>query len=148
MSRDSILRNASKLMPLRGLTYMDALDWAESAFPGLIVKELSLPGSLCGAYDLEDNVVFVDRLMDGNQKRVALAHELAHMLSKDPWCRNMGRMELAADRTGALALISPVEYEACERIYAGNMAMMAKELGVTVRLVGVYRGLLSAWRKM
>lgn len=77
--------------------------------------------------------------------RCTLAHELAHMWLGHP-APASGRQELQADRFAARLLVSPVEYELAERIFDARAQLIAAELGVTVELLGVWRGLYEKGR--
>ena len=70
----------------------------------------------------------------------ALAHELGHAHYGDPAGHDR-RYELRADRFAARLLISPVEYALAEQTYGTHPARLAAELGVTVHMIRVWRGM-------
>lgn len=71
-------------------------------------------------------------------QRVTLAHECGHHWHRHQPARTaveLGRQERAADAYAAVLLISRVDYERAERLYGHNPWMLARELGVTPRLI-------------
>lgn len=71
-------------------------------------------------------------------QRVTLAHECGHHWYRHQPARTaveLGRQERAADAYAATLLISRVDYERVERLYGHNPWMLARELGVTPRLI-------------
>ena len=80
-------------------------------------------------------------------RRCTLAHELAHhVLRHDPaatgWWR--ARQEREADRWASRLLISPADYAAAEAMHGPHPGAIAHELGVTVRLVEVWKDAKTA----
>lgn len=98
-----------------------------------------------GAWMPHCNRISVRHGMDDVTTRCTLAHELAHMWLRHP-APASGRQELQADRFAARLLVSPVEYELAERIFDARAQLIAAELGVTVELLGVWRGLYEKGR--
>lgn len=74
-------------------------------------------------------------------QRVTLAHELGHAWHGHDWTRahDRERDERQADAYAARLLISPTDYAFAERIVGCHPGALAKELGVTRRLVELWR---------
>lgn len=74
-------------------------------------------------------------------QRMTLAHELGHAWHGHDWTRHHDRErdERQADLYAARLLICPVEYAAAERIVGCHPGALAKELGVTRRLVELWQ---------
>ncbi|WP_061960622.1 ImmA/IrrE family metallo-endopeptidase [Demequina flava] len=74
-------------------------------------------------------------------QRVTLAHELGHAHHGHDWTRDHDRHrdERQADQYAARLLISPVEYAAAEALVGSHAGALARELGVTRRLVELRR---------
>lgn len=73
--------------------------------------------------------------------RSALAHELGHAHHGHDWTRDHDREhdEREADQHAARLLISPVEYAAAEALVGEHPGALARELGVTRRMVELRR---------
>lgn len=74
-------------------------------------------------------------------QRTTLAHELGHAWHGHDWTHDhdLERDERQADIYAAQLLISPAEYAAAERTVGPHAGALAKELGVTRRLVELWR---------
>lgn len=74
-------------------------------------------------------------------QRVTLAHEIGHHRYGHDWTRehDSERDEREADTYAARLLISPAEYALAERLVGCHPGALAKELGVTARLVEFWR---------
>lgn len=74
-------------------------------------------------------------------QRVTLAHEMGHWHHGHDWtmAHDRARDERQADIYAAHLLISPVEYEIAERLYGVHPGALARELGVTRRLVELWQ---------
>lgn len=73
-------------------------------------------------------------------EKCVLAHELGHARYGHPSGCDP-RFEAKADRFAAQLLISPAEYAAAEALYGSHPGSLARELGVTVHLIQVWRTL-------
>lgn len=74
-------------------------------------------------------------------QRVTLAHELGHAWHGHDWTRahDRERDERQADLYAARLLISRAEYAAAEQIVGCHPGALAKELGVTRRLIEIWQ---------
>lgn len=74
-------------------------------------------------------------------QRVTLAHEIGHRHHGHDWTREHDRAtdERQADTYAARLLISPTDYALAERLVGHHPGALAKELGVTARLVELWR---------
>lgn len=106
---------------------------------GVSVKFQNL-GAMQGCYRHHEQVIEIDpALGDGMWAKSVLAHELGHA-----WWRHTkttDETERQADEYAARLLIDPTEYEDAERI-SHNPMFIAQELGVTIRLVKAWQGLM------
>lgn len=79
-------------------------------------------------------------------RRVTLAHEIAHHLAGDEPTDDEvldARQERRAWEQAALWLISPVQYQLAEQFHGPHEGALAAELGVTIHLIRVWRGLFE-----
>lgn len=70
-------------------------------------------------------------------QRAALAHECGHHVHRhahEAGARN-SRREWQADEYAAGVLFSAAEYARAERMYGGDVGMIARELGVPLRMI-------------
>ena len=97
-----------------------------------------------GRYVHDLNVIVIDRYQTYRVKRCALAHELVHWSHGDDSCSGVtgARLEHRARRETAMLLLSPVEYASAERIYEGDVALIAEELDVTMQVVRDFQKLV------
>lgn len=74
-------------------------------------------------------------------QRVTLAHELGHVHYGHDWRgrHDRERDEREADTYAAVLLISPADYATAERVVGTHVGALAKELGVTSRLVTLWQ---------
>lgn len=89
-------------------------------------------------------VISLRRGLSMVEKRCTLAHELGHVVLRHlapapEWVRQ--RQEREADEWAAGALISKSAYRETELLVGSHMGAIARELGVTTHLVGVWRKL-------
>lgn len=87
-------------------------------------------------------VVYLNHRKSVLTQRVTLAHEMGHWHHGHDWTRTHDRErdEHQADLFAARLLIDPLEYALAERIVGEHPGAIARELGVTTRLVELYRG--------
>ncbi|WP_408922341.1 ImmA/IrrE family metallo-endopeptidase [Corynebacterium kefirresidentii] len=78
--------------------------------------------------------------MDDTTTLCSLAHELGHAHYNDP-PGHYGAHELRADRFAARLLVAPGDYAAAEGVYGSHPAVLAAELGVTVKIINVWQEL-------
>lgn len=76
-----------------------------------------------------------------NVQRFVIAHECGHWVHGHDWSAMHDRAadERQADTYAADVLISPVEYRLAEQIAGSDARSIARELGVPVRLVDLWR---------
>lgn len=82
--------------------------------------------------------VYLNRADPEMLQRVTLAHECGHhwhQHGRAETALELGRQERAADAYAAELLISRADYERAERLYGHNPWALARELGVTPRLI-------------
>jgi Zn-dependent peptidase ImmA (M78 family) len=74
-------------------------------------------------------------------QRITLAHEIGHAHHGHDWtgAHDVERDEREADTYAARLLISAADYAFAEQIVGEHPGALAKELGVTVRLVELWR---------
>ena len=87
-------------------------------------------------------IVFINHRRTLCRQRVTLAHEMGHAHYGHDWSREHDKShdERLADQYAARLLISPVEYALAERLVGEHPGALARELGVTRRLVELRRG--------
>ena len=87
-------------------------------------------------------LIVLDARRPGQTQKVTLAHELGHAYYGHTWscdARVRRGQEAAADRYAANLLITPAAYAAAERLVGCHAGALARELGVTARLVELWR---------
>lgn len=74
-------------------------------------------------------------------QRAAVAHECGHWVHGHDWTRDHDRArdERQADEYAARLLITPAGYAEAERVAGEHVGAIARELGVTARLVELWR---------
>lgn len=112
---------------------------AQAEAMGLRIKWTNL-GRRTGQVQRSGLVFINDRKSELTQ-RCALAHEMGHWAHGHDWsaAHDVVRDELQADTYAARLLISPVDYALAERLHDGHAGAIARELGVSARLVEVWR---------
>lgn len=119
------------------MTIEELIAFAQRA--GARVYFLPLTG-LNGALSIEGDILINSRLTQAAQ-RVTLAHELGHLAKGHDWSmeHDKARDERQADLYAARLLIDAQAYAAAENLFEGCVGSIAKELGVTRRLVELWR---------
>lgn len=86
-------------------------------------------------------LIFVNQHRPLIQQRVAVAHECGHWAHGHDWTRDHDRArdERQADTYAARLLITPGAYAAAERVTGHHLGALARELGVTARIVELWR---------
>ena len=126
-------------------SYYDLLDMATNMGVFVDFDDVGwLPADHKGGWFPQYDLVLLREGLSHVEQLCTLAHELGHVHHGHTpgavgWWST--RQELQADRFAARLLVSPVEYEAVERLYGPSICGLAHELGVTRRVVEV-------WRKM
>lgn len=114
---------------------------------GLRVKWRDL-GRRNGEYHSSGLILLNHRRAETTQ-RVTLAHELGHAYYGHAWTDNPRlheSQERQADRYAARLLITAADYAAAERVAGHHPGAIARELGVTRRLVELWREHLAPRR--
>lgn len=111
---------------------------------GVTIETMGLPPGLCGLYDDATRTILLHDRLNQRQTVCTLRHELFHAQHHDTGCGPYrGREERRTRRETALALISPAEYAAVERMFDADPWNMAVELGVTMQVLEDYRMILT-----
>lgn len=102
-----------------------------------------------GWYDHATRTVSVRRDLRDRARRATLAHELGHAAAGDQltgvdWLDQ--RAERRADEYAARLLITESDYADAEAMHGPHPGAIARELGVTVHLVTVWRGMRARAR--
>lgn len=86
-------------------------------------------------------LVYINHRRTVDRQRLTLAHEMGHWWHGHDWTRDHDRErdERAADIYAARLLIEPGEYARAEMLCEGHSGAIARELGVTARLVELRR---------
>lgn len=95
-------------------------------------------------------LIVLDPRRPGLTQKVTLAHELGHAYYGHAWAddpRVRESQEVAADRYAANLLITPAAYAAAERLVGCHAGALARELGVTARLVELWRDQRAGQRR-
>lgn len=95
-----------------------------------------LPPQRLGCYLDDERVILIRANLHGALEQETLAHEFAHAVHRDR--TKHPAVEWRAWRTAARYLVDDEAYAAAERI-SDNAAYIARELGVTVRIIEAYR---------
>lgn len=112
----------------------------EAAAQGVRVAWRDL-GRRAGEYHSSGLILLNPRRSETTQ-RVTLAHELGHAHYGHTWTddqREHEHRERLADRYGARLLVSPAAYAAAERLVGPHAGALARELGVTTRVIETWR---------
>jgi len=99
-----------------------------------------------GGYLYEGGIVVLNRRHGAPAQRVTLAHEMGHWVCGHNWKQphNEAKDETEADLYAARLLITVDDYARAEHIVGTHPGALAKELGVTRRLVLLRRRGLRA----
>ena len=95
-----------------------------------------------GGYFTSDRRILIRPGLGAINRKCVIAHELAHALRDDSPTGHPHfdqRMERATDRLAAALLISPIEYATAEILYGPHEGAIAKELGVTKKMLTTWR---------
>lgn len=97
-----------------------------------------------GRYTHQARIISLRRGLLHRELRCTLAHELAHAVAGDEptgiaWLD--ARMERIADERAARWLITEDTYAAAERLVGPHPGALARELGVTLHILGVWQSL-------
>lgn len=102
-----------------------------------VVWSLDLPALKHGAYRDHDRSIVLNYRCTAAQALSALAHEIAHAIYGDR-C-STPPIERRADELGALFIIDADEYARAEELVGPHPGALARELGVTARMVLAWR---------
>lgn len=96
-----------------------------------------LPARLHGHYVDADRTVYLNYYCTAAQALAALAHEIGHAEYGDR-CSTPS-IERRADEFGAGLVLSSTEYARAEELVGEHPGALARELGVTVKLIHAWR---------
>lgn len=96
-----------------------------------------LPRGRHGVYRDDERVIRLNYRLTSAQALATLAHELAHAIHGDR-CSG-GAIERRADELGSSFIISRDEYAEAEELVGPHAGALARELGVTHRMVLAWR---------
>lgn len=108
---------------------------------GVAVTWTRLPGGLAGCYHHATRTILLDHRLEDWQAIPVLLHEIAHAAAGHDGHQSH-RVEARIDRSVAMKMISPGEYEAAERIVGAHLGALAAELEVPVWVVEAYQSTL------
>lgn len=98
---------------------------------------LDLPARRHGAYLDDRRLILLNYRCTSAQALSALAHEVAHAIYGDR-C-STPPVERRADELGSLFIIAADDYAAAEELVGPHVGALARELGVTERMVLAWR---------
>ena len=122
-------------------------------FPGLATEaekaglriswEVMQPG-FSGAVDVITGTIYLDRHLDSKPRYAlsVLAHELGHY-TLGHTCAQSLSSERLADEWAAQLLIPTPDYRRAETLHGNNHYSLARELGVTNRIIEAYQRALT-----
>lgn len=133
------------LAPLQGLTYSQMRYWVDDHCD-VAVASAMLPEGYDGYYDDSEQAILIDWRLTYAQKRCALVHELVHWSHRDTSCDGWLRVkcERRTRRETAGILVDTDAYGTAERMFEGDVHLIAEELEITPGVVRDYRGLVLA----
>lgn len=123
------------------MCYEDMRRTLENTRPAPYVFEEELPENVNGVYDEQTRIIIIDPRLNERQKRCTLTHELFHWIHGDT-CRQSqygDKAETHVRKETAILLVNPFEYIQSERVYEGELFLMAVDLNVTVSVLEDYR---------
>lgn len=98
-----------------------------------------------GAYYHRRGLIVVDSRLPAVAQRCVLAHEYVHALYGHDGHQDAA-VERRVTRDAARLLISSADYRLAERMYEGDVWLVAEELNVTVEFVHAYQEWLTQMR--
>lgn len=112
---------------------------------GLTISWERMTRGYVGAVDLRTGTIFLDHSLDGRPRALisTIAHELGH-IALCHGCMQDRRGEDLADEWAARLLVRPTMFASAEYMYGENDYEIARELGVTQRIVKAYRRALHS----
>lgn len=115
-----------------------------AAAAGILVMEADLPRGEEGRYYESHRCIVLNAGMTASRTISAFAHELGHASLRHGHAldaREHYRQERQADEYAARLLIDGAEFEETERLYSSDTNTLAYHLGVTPKLIRVWREL-------
>ena len=110
-------------------------DWIRDIGVDLVYTR-DLPANRLGAYLDDERRILIRQGLPYTIEQETLAHEYMHAWHRDR--TSHPAVEWRAWRGAAKILIDPAEYAAAEQVSTSSL-YIAQELGVTVRIVEIYR---------
>lgn len=114
------------------------LDKLADALGVTVAETPHLDDGFNGQYLHHRRLILLRQGLDPWTRKSTLAHELGHAYYGDD-IHGDPRLERRADQFAAQILITPDMYKNAEKLHEGHTGAIAYELGVTVRLVEVWR---------
>ena len=112
----------------------------------MIFSNALLQTRMIFSYDETARITLIDRQLIYCRKRCTLVHELIHWQHADATRNGIfgARLEPRTRRETALKLITPLEYQTAEAMYAGDPYQIACELDVTLQIIQGYQRILDS----
>lgn len=110
-----------------------------------ILDTHDLPSGIDGMYLHHRKIILIRSSLDTWSHRSTLAHELGHAWYGDDQ-HGDPRLERRADEFAAQILITPDNYRLAENAHNGCLGAIAYELGVTPRVLDVWKRLYQQGR--
>ncbi|BAM26375.1 ImmA/IrrE family metallo-endopeptidase [Corynebacterium ulcerans] len=110
-----------------------------------ILDTHDLPSGIDGMYLHHRKIILIRSSLDTWSHRSTLAHELGHAWYGDDQ-HGDPRLERRADEFAAQILITPDNYRLAENAHNGCLGAIAYELGVTPRILDVWKRLYQQGR--
>lgn len=115
------------------------IDVEKEALRHARVITVHMPEGYQGAYDDEQEVIFIADDLTETQRRCVLAHEISHAKHHDKGCHADRYTEQRADMEAARMLISQADYVTAEILYGNDECAIARELNVMPWVIKAYK---------
>lgn len=102
-----------------------------------------LPFPIPGAYYLPERLIIIDSRLSEQEQLATLAHEYIHACFWHDGHQSP-EIEAAVNRRAAQLLVSPIEYVLAEKVYGGNVFLIAEELNLPAWVIRAYQETLLA----
>lgn len=102
-----------------------------------------LPFHISGAYYLPERLIVIDSRLSEREQLAVLAHEYVHACFWHDGHQSP-EIEAAVNRRAAQLLVSPIEYVLAEKVYGGNVFLIAEELNLPTWIIQAYQETLLA----
>lgn len=116
---------------------MDGLHRAAASLRVEVGWSVDLPTGRHGVYRDDERLILLNGRLTEAQALCALAHELAHAIHRDR--STSDHAERRADEIGSTLIVSRCEYAEAEALVGSHAGALARELGVTYRMILAWR---------